>query len=66
MRDVRIQVMRVPIAGPRGELEVRFARARRPPRWRRRIAAWLIRIAGRLAALRVRVIVADPMDDFLP
>lgn len=61
MRDVQLQVMRIPIAGPRGEIEVRFARAPRPARWRRRIAAWLIRSAGRLAALRVRVI-ADESD----
>jgi len=59
MRDVRVQVMRVPIAGPRGELDVRFVRSPRPARWRRRIAAWLIRVSGRLASLRVRVIVDD-------
>lgn len=46
--------MRVPIAGPRGELEVHVV-APRPGRWRLRLALLLIRIAGRLAKLRIRV-----------
>jgi len=62
MRDVPVQVMRVPIAGPRGEIEVRFVRSPRPARWRRRIAAWLIRIAGRIAELRMRILADDESD----
>lgn len=59
MREASVKVVRVPIAGPRGEIEVRFARTQRAARWRRRIAAWLIRIAGRLSAFRVRVTVDE-------
>lgn len=55
MRDP-VAIMRIPAAARgRGEIEVRFQRAAKPPRWRRRLAALLIRVAGRLAALRVRV-----------
>lgn len=54
MKEIPVQVMRVPIAGPRGELEVRVV-ARAVSRWRLRLALALMRIAGRLAALRVRV-----------
>lgn len=54
MREISVQVMRVPLAGPRGELEVRVV-AVPPRRWRLCLALALIRIAGRLAKLRVRV-----------
>lgn len=52
-----VATLRIPAAARgRGEIEVRFAVAPRPARWRRRLAVILMRIAGRLAALRVRVI----------
>jgi hypothetical protein len=54
MREIPVHVMRVPIAGPRGELEVRVV-APAPGRWRLWLALAMVRVAGRLAKLRVRV-----------
>lgn len=54
MREIPLRVMRVPMAGPRGELEIRVV-ARPIRRWRLWLALALVRIAGRLAELRVRV-----------
>ncbi len=58
-----IATLRIPAAARgRGELEIRFERSPRPARWRRRLAVFLIRLAGRLAALRVRVIPGGEID----
>jgi hypothetical protein len=48
-------VMRVQVAGHRAHLDVAFV-DRSPARWRMRLALWLIRMAGRVARLRVRVV----------
>jgi hypothetical protein len=51
-----VGVIRLPAAGPRMTLEVEIEEPLPPSRWRRRIAIWLIRCAGRLAKMRVRVV----------
>lgn len=54
MRESTVRVMMVPLAGPRGELEVRVVAAI-PGKWRLRLALALLRLAGRLAKLRVKI-----------
>ncbi len=55
MRVVRTVVLHA--ASARAELlEVQVVDLGPPRRWRLRIAVWLIRCAGRLARLRVRVV----------
>lgn len=58
MSDRVVRTIHVPVASSaRGAvLEVAFVEPAPPARWRRRLAMWLIRVAGRLARLRVRVI----------
>lgn len=51
---------RVPVQGPNAVLEVQFVSRPPPRRWRRRVAAWLVRLAGRIAAMRVRVTQVEP------
>lgn len=57
LRTVRVKL---PAAGRRAAvIEVEILD--RPPasKWRRRIALWLMALAGRLAKMRVRVVVHD-------
>jgi hypothetical protein len=54
MREATTRVIRIPVAGPRGEIEVHMV-TYPPARWRVRLALWLIRMAGRCAKFRVRV-----------
>lgn len=57
-----VETYQVPLATARGAvIEVQVLEKGPPRRWRSRLALWLIRIAGRLTRMRVRVIrdVAD-------
>lgn len=56
MSDRVVSVIRMPVAGPRAELEVHVVADPAPPRWRARLALFLVRLAGRLAKLQVRVV----------
>lgn len=58
MRVVRTETVRLP--GPAAVLEVELVAPPPPARWRRWLALALIRLAGRLARLRVRV-GSDPL-----
>lgn len=51
-----VSAVRIPAAGPRGEIEVRVVDKAPPGAVRIRMALWLLRLAGRLARLRVRVV----------
>jgi hypothetical protein len=58
-----VATLRIPAAARgRGELEIRFETTPQPARWRRRLALFLIRLAGRLAALRVRVAISGETE----
>lgn len=46
---------RVPAAGPGACIEVEVVEHPRPGRWRLRLALLFVRLAGRLARMRVRV-----------
>lgn len=58
MRDVVVNTMRIPVASSaRGAvLEIEVVAPARPGRWRLRLALWLVKMAGKLARMRVRVI----------
>lgn len=56
MREHVVGTYRVPLASARAAvLEVELVERGPPRRWRLRLALWLIRCAGRLARMRVRV-----------
>lgn len=52
-RVVRTEIVR--LAGPAAVLEVQLVAPAPPRRWRRWLAIKLVRLAGRLARMRVRV-----------
>lgn len=58
MSDRVFRTIQVPVASTaRGYvLEVQMVEQGPPARWRRRLALWLVRVAGRLARMRVRVV----------
>ena len=45
----------IPGAGPKAWIEVEPVEPSATPRWRLRVALWLIRLAGRVARMRVRI-----------
>lgn len=53
-----VRTIQVPIAasGRGAIIEVEIVEPVEAARWRRRLAIWLVRLAGRLAKMRVRVL----------
>lgn len=51
-----VRTYQVPLASSRAAvIEIEVVERGPPRRWRLRVALWLIRLAGRLARMRVRV-----------
>lgn len=51
-----VSTIRLPAAGPSMAIEVAVVQDPPPQRWRLRLALWLVRCAGRLARMSVRVV----------
>jgi hypothetical protein len=62
MRDVVLRTVRVPMPAAGRHTAVVEVELMGPPpvsQWRRRVALWLMRLAGRMAKMRVRVVAHD-------
>lgn len=56
MSERVVSVIRLPAPATRGVIEVEIPEAPRPGKWRIRLALWLMRRAGGLVRMRVRVL----------
>lgn len=56
MSDRVVTTFRLPAAGPRAVIEVEVEEVEPPRPWRLRLALLLMRLAGRLARMQVRVV----------
>lgn len=55
MSSRKVSSIRVPVVGRASYLEIEIIESAPPKQWRIRIAMMLIKLAGRFAAMRVRV-----------